>query len=128
MSKHVIGRPFLRLNQRPRSQRRAITTSIMKNEDEKVIKSSAPLSQSFNLTSSSSTQQQGSPDVADGLTLQNMGTTIDQETEPAPQKSNWIVTWVYNQIKTFNPVLLLMGIKYWPLITPVTLVEALSRQ
>jgi hypothetical protein len=93
----------------------------MGDKYEDVLDSSVAPPQSSNMTSSSSTKRQFSVNGGDDPKLQKTPMTVDNEetSDPPPRKGNWLVAWIRNQIKTFNPLLLLMAIKSCPFMFPL---------
>ena len=85
----------------------------MNDEDEDIRKSSSPLPQSSNMTTSSSTQQPISFNETGDSKVQKTPTVYEEDTSDSPtKKSIWLVAWIRNQIKVFNPLLLLMAMKF----------------
>lgn len=106
-------RPKSTYNERSGSLHRVIIASSMNDEGDGILKSSSLLPQSSEMTSSSSTQQPISVNKGDDSKAQKVSTGEDEGTgDPPPKKPMWLVAWIRNQIKTFNPLLLIMAIKF----------------
>jgi hypothetical protein len=93
----------------------------MEDKYEDILDSSAAPPQSSNMPSSLSTQRQFSVNGGEDPKLQKTATTVADEetTDPPPRQANWLVAWIRSQIKTFNPLLLLMAIKSCPFMFPL---------
>lgn len=90
----------------------------MNDESDGILKSSSPLPQSSKMTSSSTTQRPISVNREDDSKMQKVSIGEDEGTgDPPPKKQIWLFVWIRNQIKTFNPLLLIMAIKYLPSTT-----------
>ena len=73
---------------------------------------------SSKMTSSASTQQPISVNKGDDSKVPKVSIGEDEGTgDPPPKKPIWLVAWIRDQIKTFNPLLLIMAIKYLPSTT-----------
>lgn len=76
------------------------------------------------MASSSSEKQPSSSSGADDPKLQQMTTADAPPDKEEESKPNWLSAWIGNQVKLFNPLLLIMAIKYSLLLIGVNRLEA----
>jgi hypothetical protein len=86
--------------------------SNMKDDDGDVRGSSSTSNHPSNMNSSSATQQVLISNAADDTKAQHSAASVhrDLSGEDAP-KPNWLSAWIKTQVKTFNPLLVIMAIK-----------------